>query len=79
VIREAVHWEPAGGYVVWHAWNPPADLWPLSDALQRGIHRLNKFQAKAKSLAVVPDSGVFEFGGGFRFWAERPGHRSVNR
>ena len=55
------------------------DLGPLGDLRQSVVNRLDEFQAKLGPLAFVPESGVFKFGGGFRFLAERGVHRSVNR
>ena len=57
VIREAAHREPAGGYVVRYAWNASANLRPLGNAFQRGIHGLDKLKAKAKSLAAMKRYG----------------------
>ncbi len=79
VVGEALHRNFADGQFARQACDSATDLRPRRDLFQRGVNGLNELQAKSRALALVPKGGVFKFGGGFGFRAERTGHRSVNR
>jgi len=58
LIRKSIDWELSGRNVLRDAHNTSADLRPASDLLQGTIDGLDKLNAQACSLGVVPDRRV---------------------
>ena len=79
VVWEPFHGYFAGRHVGWQAIDTTTDLRPFGDLRQGMVNPLDELQAKAWPLALIPEGGVFEFGGGFGFLTECGVHRSVNR
>ena len=79
MIGKATDGRFAGQNLVGDTGNPAGCERPAVYSVQRGINGGEELDTKTGSLALVPESSVFQFDGGFRFGSEGMVHRSGNR
>jgi len=79
VVRKPLDRESSGGHIVGDSGHDATDMWPPRDLVERSVDGMDEVDAKPRSLGVVPDGGIFKFGGGLRLLPEGGIHRSVSR
>ena len=79
VIGEAADWPASRRHIIRNIQDTVADRRPTSDPIKGSVDSLDELDSKPGALLLVPESSVFEFGRGFRFWPEPPIHQSASR